>query len=156
MTASKPDRPAGNPAAGSHGSRQTSATTLLVFMLPALTIFVLFTAYPMLRTLYNSTQTLGPMGSGSFVGLRNFADILLRDATFWKAVRNTTGAGFLIVTPGIRFADDAVGYQARVMTPDRAIAAGAAYLVVGRPITAAASPRAAAERFVDAIASARP
>lgn len=89
MTASKPDRPAGNPAAGSHGSRQTSATTLLVFMLPALTIFVLFTAYPMLRTLYNSTQTLGPMGSGSFVGLRNFADILLRDATFWKAVRNT-------------------------------------------------------------------
>ena len=73
-----------------------------------------------------------------------------------KAVRNTTGAGFLIVTPGIRFADDAVGDQARVMTPDRAIAAGADYLVVGRPITAAASPRAAAERFVDAIASARP
>ena len=72
-----------------------------------------------------------------------------------QAVRSATGAGFLIVTPGIRFADDEVGDQARVMTPERAIASGADYLVVGRPITAARSPRQAAERFVAAIHSAR-
>lgn len=73
-----------------------------------------------------------------------------------SAVRKAVPSEFLIVTPGIRFADDAVGDQARVMTPDKAIAAGADYLVVGRPITAAASPKAAAERYVAAIASARP
>ena len=72
-----------------------------------------------------------------------------------RAVRAATGAGFLIVTPGIRFPDDAAGDQARVMTPDKAIAAGADYLVVGRPITEAAAPREAAQRFVAAIASAR-
>lgn len=70
-------------------------------------------------------------------------------------LRRSVGAGFAIVTPGIRFPDDAAGDQARVMTPEKAIAAGADYLVVGRPITAAASPRAAAERFVAAIAAAR-
>jgi orotidine-5'-phosphate decarboxylase len=72
-----------------------------------------------------------------------------------KAVRASTGSDFLIVTPGIRFPDNAAGDQARVMTPDKAIAAGADYLVAGRPITEAATPRAAAERFVAAIASAR-
>lgn len=71
------------------------------------------------------------------------------------AVRQAVGTGFAIVTPGIRFPDDAAGDQARVMTPGKAIAAGADYLVVGRPIIAAASPRAAAERFVSAIAAAQ-
>lgn len=71
------------------------------------------------------------------------------------AVRSAVGEELAIVTPGIRFPDDAAGDQARVMTPGKAIAAGADYLVVGRPITEAASPRAAAERFVAAIASAR-
>lgn len=70
-------------------------------------------------------------------------------------IRAAVGAGFAIVTPGIRFADNAAGDQARVTTPQTAIAEGADYLVVGRPITAAADPKAAAERFVSAIAEAR-
>ena len=70
------------------------------------------------------------------------------------AVRAATGEGFLIVTPGIRLPSDAVGDQARVATPGTAIADGATHLVVGRPITQAADPRAAADAFVQAIATA--
>jgi orotidine-5'-phosphate decarboxylase len=50
-----------------------------------------------------------------------------------------------LVTPGVRPAGSATGDQKRVMTPGRAIAAGADYLVVGRPVMEAADPRAAAE-----------
>jgi ABC-type sugar transport system permease subunit len=71
------------------GSRQTSRATLLAFILPAVAIFVLFTLYPVLRTIWNSTHTLGAMGSGAYVGLQNFEEILFRDRTFWKAVGNT-------------------------------------------------------------------
>ncbi len=70
------------------------------------------------------------------------------------AVRSSTGSGFLIVTPGIRLPGSAAGDQQRIMTPQHAIAAGADYLVVGRPITAASSPRAAAATFVKHIAEA--
>jgi orotidine-5'-phosphate decarboxylase len=60
------------------------------------------------------------------------------------AIREAAGPDLIIVTPGIRPKGSASGDQARVATPASAIAAGADYLVVGRPITAANDPRAAA------------
>ena len=70
------------------------------------------------------------------------------------SVRAATGPGFLIVTPGIRPAGAEAGDQARVMTPSRAIAAGASHLVVGRPVTGAAEPRAAVREILAEIAAA--
>jgi orotidine-5'-phosphate decarboxylase len=61
-------------------------------------------------------------------------------------------AGMVLVTPGIRPAGAEAGDQKRVMTPAAAIAAGADYLVVGRPILAAPDPKAAAEAIVAEIA----
>lgn len=61
-----------------------------------------------------------------------------------RAIRDAAGSGFVIVTPGIRPEGSARDDQARIVTPAMAIAAGADYLVVGRPITAAADPCAAA------------
>ena len=55
-------------------------------------------------------------------------------------LRQENGAGFCLVTPGIRPAGAAAGDQQRVMTPTQAVAAGADYLVIGRPITQAADP----------------
>ena len=62
-------------------------------------------------------------------------------------VRRECGADFLIVTPGIRGAEDAKGDQVRTATPRGAMDAGADYLVIGRPITAAPDPAAAADRI---------
>ena len=67
-------------------------------------------------------------------------------------IRSAVPANFLIVTPGIRLAGGAAGDQARVTTPAKAIADGADYLVVGRPITQAKDPKAAAERVVTDMA----
>ena len=55
-------------------------------------------------------------------------------------VKEACGAGFLAVTPGIRFADAAADDQVRITTPARAREIGSDYIVVGRPITAAADP----------------
>ena len=63
-------------------------------------------------------------------------------------VHETCGAGFVTVTPGVRFADGDIGEQKRVMTPAEAKKIGSDYIVVGRPITAAADPVAAYERCV--------
>ena len=70
-----------------------------------------------------------------------------------EKVHGRCGKDFLTVTPGVRFADGDVGDQKRVMTPAEAKKIGSDYIVVGRPITAAADPVAAYERccreFID-------
>ncbi|MBQ1235630.1 MAG: orotidine-5'-phosphate decarboxylase [Oscillospiraceae bacterium] len=63
-------------------------------------------------------------------------------------VHERCGKNFLTVTPGVRFADGDVGDQKRVMTPAAAKEIGSDYIVVGRPITAAADPVAAYRRCV--------
>jgi orotidine-5'-phosphate decarboxylase len=68
------------------------------------------------------------------------------------ALRKLVGHQMTLVTPGIRPAGSEVGDQKRIMTPARAIAAGSDYLVVGRPITGAADPKAAAEAIHAEIA----
>jgi orotidine-5'-phosphate decarboxylase len=60
-------------------------------------------------------------------------------------IRRACGDNFLIVTPGVRPAGSAINDQSRIATPAGAVKAGANYLVIGRPITASADPRAAAE-----------
>jgi orotidine-5'-phosphate decarboxylase len=66
-------------------------------------------------------------------------------------LRGIAGPGMVLVTPGIRPAGSASGDQKRIMTPARAIEAGADYLVVGRPIVEAADPKKAAEAIVAEI-----
>ncbi|MCO5132606.1 MAG: orotidine-5'-phosphate decarboxylase [Xanthobacteraceae bacterium] len=70
-------------------------------------------------------------------------------------LRPIAGAAMRLVTPGIRPAGSDAGDQKRIMTPARAIAAGADYLVVGRPVLAASDPKAAAEAIVAEIEQAR-
>jgi orotidine-5'-phosphate decarboxylase len=68
------------------------------------------------------------------------------------AVRRELGPEFKILVPGVRPASAAANDQSRVATPGDAVRAGADYLVVGRPITAAADPRAAARAIAAEIA----
>lgn len=68
-------------------------------------------------------------------------------------VKDAVGEGLEIITPGVRPAGSDAGDQKRVMTPGEAIRAGASRLVVGRPITAAKDPKAAAEAIVAEIAA---
>jgi orotidine-5'-phosphate decarboxylase len=77
-----------------------------------------------------------------------------------KRIRRACGADFLIVVPGIRPAQAAARKanqtddQARIATPAEAIRAGADYLVVGRPITAAPDPAAAAQAIAQEVTAA--
>lgn len=65
-----------------------------------------------------------------------------------QKVHDICGEKFLTVTPGVRFADGDIGDQKRVMTPEQAKKIGSDYIVVGRPITAAADPVATYERCI--------
>jgi orotidine-5'-phosphate decarboxylase len=64
-------------------------------------------------------------------------------------IREACGPEFLTVTPGIRPAFASVDDQKRIMTPAEAVQAGSHYMVIGRPISAAADPVAAAEMIID-------
>ncbi|MBI2297614.1 MAG: orotidine-5'-phosphate decarboxylase [Armatimonadetes bacterium] len=68
------------------------------------------------------------------------------------AVREACGSGFLIVTPGVRPTWAAADDQKRIATPAEAVADGADYLVIGRPITRASDPLAAAMRVAEELA----
>ena len=70
------------------------------------------------------------------------------------ALRTALGPEFLLVVPGIRPDWAAKGDQKRVMTPAEALAAGADYLVIGRPITGAEDPAAAARRIAEELGAA--
>jgi orotidine-5'-phosphate decarboxylase len=73
-----------------------------------------------------------------------------------SAVKAACGGDFLCLCPGIRFDGEAAGAdQARVVTPAEAVAAGADFLVMGRPLTRAADPAAAARRALKDMAAAR-
>jgi orotidine-5'-phosphate decarboxylase len=69
------------------------------------------------------------------------------------ALREEFGNDFVIVTPGVRLAGSGPDDQARVVTPAEAIAAGASYIVVGRPITAASDPAAEARAILGQIST---
>ena len=81
-------------------------------------------------------------------------DGLVASAAEAAMLRETVGQGMVLVTPGVRPAGAALGGQKRVATPAEAIRDGADYLVVGRPVTEAADPRAAAEAIVTEISAA--
>lgn len=80
-------------------------------------------------------------------------DGLILSAEEVEAMRRRVGRKLRLVTPGIRPAGAAAADQKRVMTPAAALAAGADHLVIGRPITQATDPRAAAEGILDEMAS---
>jgi orotidine-5'-phosphate decarboxylase len=82
-------------------------------------------------------------------------DGLVCSAAEAATVRGIVGSKLKLVTPGIRPAGADAGDQKRIMTPAAAIAAGADYLVVGRPITAAPDPKGAAEAVVEEVSQAK-
>jgi len=91
-------RPAARARQSSVDVWRPSRATLALFLGPAVLVFVGFTAYPVLRTFYNSLYLVGPQGAAEFVGLQNFSKALTSDAVFWTALRNTA-IFTLVATP---------------------------------------------------------
>jgi orotidine-5'-phosphate decarboxylase len=89
------------------------------------------------------------------LALENGADGLVCSAHEIAPLRDAFGPQPILVVPGIRPAGSAVNDQARVMTPEQAVMAGADYLVVGRPIFSAPDPAAAAAAIAASIAGLR-
>jgi orotidine-5'-phosphate decarboxylase len=85
------------------------------------------------------------------IALANGCQGVVASAREASRLRADLGDGFTIVTPGVRSAGSAVGDQVRVVTPAEAIASGASYIVVGRPITEAADPAAEARAILEQI-----
>ncbi|MFZ0734745.1 MAG: orotidine-5'-phosphate decarboxylase [Candidatus Sulfotelmatobacter sp.] len=85
------------------------------------------------------------------IALANGCQGVVASAREASRLRADLGDGFAIVTPGVRPAGSAVGDQVRVVTPAEAIASGASYIVVGRPITEAADPAAEARAILGQI-----
>jgi len=63
--------------------------SIIVFLLPALVIYTALTAYPVVRTFWNSLHKVLPNRPDEFVGLANYATLLFTDDIFWRSVRNT-------------------------------------------------------------------
>src|ERR1700683_1916545 len=85
------------------------------------------------------------------IALANRCHGVVASAREASTLRAELGDSFAIVTPGVRPAGSAVGDQVRVVTPAEAIASGASYIVVGRPITEAADPAAEARAILGQI-----
>ncbi|MCW8983860.1 MAG: orotidine-5'-phosphate decarboxylase [Thermoanaerobaculales bacterium] len=93
------------------------------------------------------------VGAWAVLASESGLDGVVASAHEAAALRRAFGAGFLIVTPGIRPASSATDDQRRVMTPTEAVQAGADILVVGRPITGADDPVEAAESIVEEMSA---
>ena len=85
------------------------------------------------------------------LAITNGCDGIVASAHEVRELRSELGKDFAIVTPGIRPPGSEKGDQARVVTPAEAISAGATHIVVGRPITGARDPAAAAREILQQI-----
>ncbi len=117
-------------------------------------------------TVLTSLDDAALQGMGYALGVRDLVARRVRDAAEAgcagviasaaddpDGLRAIAGRDLLVVTPGIRLPADDPGDQRRTATPGEAIARGADYLVVGRPIIRAAAPRDAARRVIDDMAA---
>jgi ABC-type sugar transport system permease subunit len=71
-------------------ARRAGPGVILALIGPAIFIYLAFTFYPVLRTFWNSAHAVKANGFETWVGLKNFSDLLRTDEVFWTAVRNTT------------------------------------------------------------------
>jgi ABC-type sugar transport system permease subunit len=68
---------------------ETPWSAIMVFLMPALAIYAAFTAYPVMRTFYNSVHKIRPRGADQYVGFSNYTTLFTADPIFFTAVKNT-------------------------------------------------------------------